>query len=497
MMPVRRIDDLLAPWVSVSTNATSPLTGISLDSRDVTPGGLFLALAGAHVHGIDFLDSVLTAGAAVVVFEPSAGVSVESITKRCQAKGVQAIGLPDLPRYVSEIAARFYGYPGHELRLIAVTGTDGKSSVAHYLTQIFDRLGSDSAVMGTLGWGRLSDLQPTQHTTTDPITVQARLAALVAEGVRSVVMEVSSHALAQYRVEAVPFATAILTTMGRDHLDYHGCLEAYHAAKRRLFAWPTLELQILNSDDAVGRELAVSADASSTVRTYGWAADADYRLTTAQPRRDGLDLVIDHAGTRSTIHLALLGRFNAMNAVAALAAAVDDQPMHSLLPILSELQPVPGRMERFIAPAKPLVVVDYAHTPGALEAALTALREHTTGKLWCVFGCGGERDRGKRPLMGEVAARLADHIVLTNDNPRGEPEAGIIDEIRAGIANGHATEVISDRYQAIASAINQAAAGDTVLVAGKGHETEQCLADRRLDFSDRDTADALLQRRAS
>lgn len=485
---------LLAPWASSEHLGNQTLSGISLDSRTVMRDGVFLALAGAQGHGLDYLDAVLDAGVSLVVWEPAGGFDAQALNARCQAAGVQALALPALHQHASAIAARFYGYPGRQLRIIGVTGTDGKSSVAHYVAQLLEHLEGDAAVMGTLGWGPVNALQASQHTTTDPVSLQAQLAELAAAGVRSVAMEVSSHALAQYRVEAVPFDTAILTYMGRDHLDYHGSIEAYHAAKKRLFAAPTLRCQVLNGDDVVGQALANAAPSNQTVRRYGWAANADYQITKAAPSAQGLTLELNQPTGALSARLPLLGRFNAMNAVAAVASVVETPAPQALETMLAQLKPVPGRMERFVAPARALVVVDYAHTPGALEAALLAMREHTQGQLWCVFGCGGERDRGKRALMGEVAARLADQVVLTNDNPRHEAPETIIQAIQSGMPAPSACRVIPDRLEAITTALSQANASDAVLIAGKGHETEQILADQRLAFSDRDTVAQLLPR---
>ena len=494
MMTGYNARSLLAPWVAVEAQATQALAGISLDSRRVEHGGVFLALSGSQGHGLDYLSGVLAAGVALVVWEPVAGLDAQAIDTQCRRAGAQSVGLPALSQHASAIAARFYDYPGRQLRVIGVTGTDGKSSVAHYAAQLLEHLEGNSAVMGTLGWGRLDALNLSEHTTADPVSVQARLAELVARGVRSVVMEVSSHALAQHRVAAVPFDTAVLTYMGRDHLDYHGSVAAYHAAKKRLFAVPSLARQVLNIDDAVGRELAQAAAAEQAIYRYGEAVDADYQLTALTPESQGLRLQMNTPSGGVDAHLALLGRFNAMNAVAALAAVVEDASPSAIETMLAKLQPVPGRMERFVASARALVVVDYAHTPGALEAALRALREHTAGKLWCVFGCGGDRDRGKRAIMGEVAARLADHVVLTNDNPRQESPESIIAAIRAGMPAQSACQVVLDRVEAIASVLNQADPADAILIAGKGHETEQILADRRLALSDRDTVAQLLPR---
>lgn len=487
---------LLAPWLVDSRLAGLQVSGITLDSREVRPGSLFLALGGGRYHGLDFLDAALAAGAIAVLWEPDGRHDATAVAARCAAAG--AIDLPHagLAGRVSAMAARFYGDPSRDLRIIAVTGTDGKTSVTHYIAQLLQSLEGDSAVMGTLGWGRPGRLESTRHTTSDAVTIQARLAALRDAGVRSVAMEVSSHALVQHRVDAVAFDVAVLTHVGRDHLDYHGSAASYRAAKRRLFAWPGLRRQVLNLDDAVGRDLAERPLSDAGVLSYAASQAADLQLTQVEPRPAGLALTITHQGHHQALTLPLFGVFNALNALAALGAVIDGPLTAPVVAAASRLQPVPGRMERFVASGEPLAVVDYAHTAGALEAALNALRPHVRGRLWCVFGCGGDRDRGKRPLMGEVAGRLADHVVLTSDNPRHEDPEGIIAAIRDGCPPDTDCRVVVDRAAAIAMALDAAGPEDGVLVAGKGHETEQVIGARVQPFSDRDQVRELLQRRA-
>ncbi len=487
---------LLAPWVSDGQLAGRKIAGLTLDSRAVTRGGLFLALAGDNHHGLDFLDQVLAADVSVVLWEPVADVDAVSVEQRCQAVGAVSVALPGLGAQAGAIASRYYDDPARRLRLIGVTGTDGKTSVSHYIAQLLNTLGTRAAVMGTLGWGHPDALQTSTHTTADPVTVQACLAALADSGVQTVAMEVSSHALAQHRVDALSFDTAVLTYVGRDHLDYHGSLEAYQAAKRRLFAWPGLQHQVLNLDDAVGADLARAAAEGLRTTTYGRSVNADLRLHDVQAEANGLSLTLETASGRCQAQLPLLGRFNAMNALAALGAVVDDQPLQGALQALGQLRPVPGRMERFVVGHGPLVVIDYAHTDGALGAALQSLREHTRGRLWCVFGCGGDRDPGKRPLMGRVAAAHADVVVITSDNPRSEDPAQIMAAIRAGCTAHPDCHAIESRAEAIDFALQHAHADDAVLIAGKGHETTQMIGHIAHPFSDRDCVADCLQRRA-
>ncbi len=485
---------LLAPSVSVGTLPEVMVTGMTLDSRDAGPGDLFLAVAGEQHHGRDYLDGALAAGVAAVVWEPAPGVDALAIAERCAAAGVPAVALERLRARAGDLAARFYGNPSADLRIVGVTGTDGKTSVAHYAAQLLGRLDGPAAVLGTLGWG--DDQTPADPglTTPDPVTLQSRLAALRHQGVRSVAMEVSSHALAQHRVDAVRFDTAILTYVGRDHLDYHGSIDAYRAAKRRLFVQPGLGRCVLNRDDALGAELLTAADREAPAITYGTDSAADVWLRRITPEPDGLLVDAVVGGAEGRMRLPLLGGFNAMNAFAALTAAAAEPTLAEAQDMLAELRPVPGRMECFGRPGGPLAVVDYAHTPGALEAALAALRAHAgKGRLVCVLGCGGERDRGKRPLMGAVAARLADQVIVTDDNPRSEDPAAIRAELLGACAGRVDCREIADREAAIATAIAAALPGDLVLVAGKGHETRQIIGGRDVPFSDREVVQRLIQ----
>ncbi|MBY5269055.1 UDP-N-acetylmuramoyl-L-alanyl-D-glutamate--2,6-diaminopimelate ligase [Spiribacter salinus] len=492
MSAARSAKALLAPWVDSAGLDETALAGLTMTSGEVVNGGLFMAVAGSVGHGLDYVDEAIAKGAALIAWEPTDDLETTQAIRQCEAAGVPMVAVPELARHAGAIAARYYDEPAASLRIIGVTGTDGKTSVAHGIATVLETLGVPAALMGTLGWGRVGQLTTDSLTTADAVTLQRRFAMLREAGVRAVAMEVSSHALAQHRVDAVPFDTAVLTHVGRDHLDYHGSVAAYRAAKRRLFTRPGLRRQILNIDDDLGAELATAADAPGDRLTYGRTEAADLQLLSAEPRPSGLVLTLRIHGLRRTSELGLIGPFNAMNALATLGAVLDGQPAETALEALARLQPVPGRMERFIAPGRPLVVVDYAHTPGALEAALQGVRPHTRGRLICVFGCGGDRDRGKRALMGDIASRLADEVRLTNDNPRGESPDAIIAEIQAGCRSGTPCQVEKDRHTAIQQAIEAAKPGDTVLVAGKGHEETQVIGQRVSRFSDRESVGALL-----
>jgi len=496
MSRVVSAEALLAPWLVDDRLKGVELSTISLDARRLESGGLFLALAGHRSHGLDHLDQALAAGARVVVYEPHPWHDAKAVAARCEAAGVMAIERAGVGALASAIAGRFYGEPSQSMTVIGVTGTDGKTSVSHYIAAMAEALQWPAAVMGTLGWGRPGRLRAATHTTADAVSVQAHLATLRDEGFQCVAMEVSSHALGQHRVDGVAFATAVLTHMGRDHLDYHGSEAAYHAAKRRLFAWPGLRRQVLNGDDAAGRDLLAQPLSTAPPVSYGHAEGVTLRLSRLERHAGNIEATIERDGQRHTARLALIGTFNALNALAALGAVIEPSNADAALAALQHLQPVPGRMERFGMPDGPLVVVDYAHTAGALAAALDALRPHVTGRLAVVFGCGGDRDTGKRSLMGAAAGQRADRIILTSDNPRSESPTAILEAVRAGCTAHGDCRIIEDRGRAITAAVDNAGPTDAVLIAGKGHETEQQIGTTTHAFSDRDWVEAVLSRRA-
>jgi UDP-N-acetylmuramoyl-L-alanyl-D-glutamate--2,6-diaminopimelate ligase len=472
------------------------VTGVELDSRRIVPGNLFLAARGQARHGLAFAAEALRRGAAAVAWEPAAGIAAPQLA-------VPALAVADLAGQAGSIAARFWNHPSRSLFVTGVTGTDGKTSTAHLLAQACDRLGLPCAYFGTLGYGRLGALADASHTTPDAVRLQRLLAEQRDAGARACAMEVSSHALDQRRVDGVEFGAAVLTNVGRDHLDYHGDLEHYAAAKRRLFAWPGLAAAVLNRDDAHGAQWAKAPADAAAVVLYGLGGAVPTRHryvlgTEVRLRPRGLSLELRSSWGEARLDSALLGRFNAYNLLAALAVLLaHGAALADATAALTACVTVPGRVEAFRgAPAAPLVVVDYAHTPQALAQVLAALRAHAAGRLVCVFGCGGDRDRGKRPLMGRAAAELADAVIVTDDNPRGESPAAIAAEVLAGIPpelRGKVT-VEHARERAITQAVQGAGAGDVVLVAGKGHEDYQIHGDARRHFSDREFVAELLGR---
>ncbi|MDW8322656.1 MAG: UDP-N-acetylmuramoyl-L-alanyl-D-glutamate--2,6-diaminopimelate ligase [Burkholderiales bacterium] len=462
---------------------------LSADSRRISPGDVFLAFPGRAHDARAFIAQAAAAGAAAVVWEAQGFAWPEHVH------------LPNLPVHglralAPLLAARWYGEPSQALWMSGVTGTNGKTSIAHWLGQSLDACGRRAAILGTLGNGLIGALAPASHTTPDCVTLQRLLAEYRAAGAQAVAMEVSSHALDQGRVEGVHFDVAILSNLSRDHLDYHGDMATYAAAKAKLFGWPDLKWAVLNLDDEFGLSLYERLQGSRVERLgYGFAA-GELRAAQLRVSATGLAFRVHTPWGSGEVASPVLGAFNAYNLLAVLggllAAGVD---LDTALARLAEVRPVTGRMQTLRADSGPTVVVDYAHTPDALEQTLKALRGLTRGRLICVFGAGGGRDRGKRPLMGAVAAQLADRVIVTADNPRNEDPAHIAADILAGMPPGQ--DVILDRASAIRTAVLEAGAEDVVLIAGKGHETYQEVHGARLPFSDLEVARAALTQRSS
>jgi len=471
------------------------ITGLVEDSRQVNPGDAFAAVLPARqevpsTHGLNFAAQARAAGASAILFEPPAPAGI--------AAPVDAIAVPGLVARMGEMADRFHGEPSRAMSVVGVTGTNGKTSTVQLLAQAWTLQGRRAGTIGTLGAGLYGAAVPTGFTTPLVLQVHALLAGLRDAGADAVAMEVSSHALDQGRTDHVRFEVAAFTNLTRDHLDYHGDMDAYAAAKAKLFAWPGLRAAVLNLDDAFGRELFASLPAS--VRGIGVSAagreDAGIRAANLNLDGSGIGFDLVVGDQRHAVSSPLLGRFNADNllAVAGVLHALGAEPA-AIAKLLSRLRPIHGRMNRLGGNGKPVVVVDYAHTPDALEQALASLRAHAHGRLLCVFGCGGERDAGKRPQMAAIAERLADGVIVTDDNPRGEDGDAIVAGILAGFADASRVVVERDRARAIALAVDAANADDIVLVAGKGHEPYQEIAGVRHPFDDTEVAKAALERR--
>lgn len=483
-----KLSSLLKDWVNWPVGLVDcDVTGITLDSRVVEAGDLFVACRGEARHALEFAEQAVRRGAVAVVYDPI-GVVAKPIHVPC-------VAVARLAERVSELAARFYDHPSQELVVFGVTGTNGKTSCSHFIAQGFaKREHAACAVVGTLGNGLPGSLEPATHTTPDAITLQRLLFSFRTAGCRAVAMEVSSHGLEQGRVNAVKFDIAVFTNLSRDHLDYHGDMVRYGDAKKRLFTFPVLRAAILNLVDPFTQEIANALAPSVEIVGYALGQSAG---ELRQPHRclqgtivrsDRSSMVLRMSGSWGEHELTtpMLGEFTAMNLLAAAAALLQSGlDMNEVVSHLSQVQGIPGRMEPFGKAGKPLVFVDYAHTPDALQHALNAARHYCQGRLWCVFGCGGNRDRGKRPLMGAIAESMADRIVVTDDNPRDERPKDIVSEIATGLKTPSAVTFIHDRAAAIEYAIAQARPDDVVLIAGKGHEDYQEISGVRRAFSDR------------
>ena len=479
----------LLDGIATVPRSEARILDLTLDSREARAGSLFFALPGGKAHGLKFAADAAARGASVVLWEPSG----EFRTPKLPPK-VFVAEVPGLKNLVGRIADRFFGWPSSQLRITGITGTNGKTTCAYLLAQCLERLGSSAAYIGTIGWGRIGALAAPTHTTPDAVSLHRGLAQLRASGVRDVAMEVSSHALDQDRVAGIRFHTAAFTNLSRDHLDYHASMEAYGAAKARLFEVSELQQIIINIGDAFGREFAQRYAGRVPLTAVwvgaggsGWLAERTLHADNVRAHGQGISMQLEGSFGQASVSTRLLGRFNAENSLVVIACllsmgfALDDAAA-----AMAECLAPPGRME-VVDPAaadKPMAVVDYAHTPDALRKALGALREHCKGALWCVFGCGGDRDPGKRPIMGAIADELADQIIVTDDNPRSENPRAITQAIVSGIKS-RAARVIHDRGEAIATALKEARPLDIVLIAGKGHEDYQIYGETRRSFSDR------------
>ncbi|MBU6476964.1 MAG: UDP-N-acetylmuramoyl-L-alanyl-D-glutamate--2,6-diaminopimelate ligase [Xanthomonadaceae bacterium] len=489
-MSAMRLDDMLR-GIATPAHGDIMVSGLTQDSHAVRPGDAFVALAGAKHHGIEFAPQAVGRGASAVIAETRAADAYTTLN------GVPVVWVDGLRPRLGEIAARFFDDPSATMMVIGVTGTSGKTSTVQLLAQAFTRLGKRAATIGTLGAGLHGELRAGERTTPDVIRVHGLMAEFRDSGATDVAMEVSSHALHQHRVDGIHFDIAVFTNLTRDHLDYHGTMEAYGAAKAELFAWPDLRAAVINVDDAFGRELAGrTPDGVRTLRCGIDTADADIRAGDVHTHSDGIDFHLATPWGEAPVHSVLLGRFNVANllAVAGVLGALD-VPFARIRAALEALQPINGRMNRLGGGALPLVVVDYSHKPDALEQVLAALRAHCDGKLVCVFGCGGDRDAGKRPIMGAIAERMADVVIVTDDNPRGEDGDAIVAQVIAGMRAPERATVERDRAHAIGIAIAQARAGDVVLIAGKGHETYQEVGGAKHPFDDLQVARATLEAR--
>lgn len=483
-----------------------PTARIVSDTRQIKVGDVFFAYRVGHGTAIQdsrpYIAEALDAGVTAVIYDPSDLEEIPALNDpRCFA-------LENLSLHAGPICSEWYGKPSTQMMVFGVTGTNGKTSITQWLSQALDRPKSRAAVIGTLGIGFPGHLEATGYTTPNAARLQTELKILLDSNAKQIAMEVSSHALEQGRVNGVQFTTAVFSNLSQDHLDYHGSMAEYAAAKFRLFQFPGLQNAVINLEDPLGRELVMQMLAKTGVQVWGYAVDrkafAGFEkfgkrlhaiFSSGMQFKDyGYQGVLewqDHG--RTEISIPVVGDFNLSNCLAVwaclLASGMDVLEAGKRMTLL---KPVSGRMEMVLGNSRstgPLVIVDYAHTPDALEKVLSTLRPIATqraGKLWCIFGCGGDRDASKRPLMGQIAAELADHTILTSDNPRSESPEKISADIQAGMGNSKSVEVILDRAAAILSGVRHAEANDVVLIAGKGHETSQEINGRKVDFSDQE-----------
>jgi UDP-N-acetylmuramoyl-L-alanyl-D-glutamate--2,6-diaminopimelate ligase len=470
------------------------ITGLTLDSRKAQPGDAFVAVSGSTQHGILFAQQALDNGAVAIIYEPT-----QIVHKYLhQLSAGTLVAVDKLRSVLGVIAARFYANPSTALEVIGITGTNGKTSCSQFLAQILP----DCGIIGTLGWGQWGALQKTLNTTPDAVSLQAMLAEFVRQRKRAVSMEVSSHGIEQGRINGITFRGVMYTNISRDHLDYHGSMEAYVQAKLALLNTGGLEFAVINLDGEFCTQMLTAVPAKVSIWGYSLQGKtvpgAEYiNAINIKHLAEGVEFEVLWRNQQVRIKTPLYGVFNVENVMAVLSVLLAmDLPLTEIVDKINLLKPVPGRMQRFIGSDEaPVVIVDYAHTPDALENVLSTVKQHTQQGLWVVFGCGGGRDQGKRAQMGLIAEKWADHIVVTNDNPRNEDAEKIVEDILSACHNEKVT-VIQDRETAISTAIEQAAANDWVVIAGKGHEDYQEVNGVRSPFSDAEVVERLLQSRS-
>lgn len=497
MFKLSNVYELLMPWICVDF-MNLRLTDLVLDSREVQLGNLFIAIKGNKTDGRLYIDAAIKNGAIAVLSESNNEViSVENICSLNRI--VPVIYFNQLNRYISNIAGRFYGYPSLDLHIIGVTGTNGKTTISHLLMNWVELLGEKSATIGTLGYGVLNNICPhaSDCTTCSAVDTQRILAQFVQDKVKFVSIEISSHGLDQYRVDSLYFDVAIFSNLSYDHIDYHSDIKQYEAAKWRLFNELYVKHYVINIDDDIGYQwitnltTAVAVTMTNKVPkswTGKWIC-----LIKAYYHIFGTDIVFNSSWGKGIIKSQLLGPFNISNLLLALGALlVMGYPLELLLNTVSRLKSISGRLEVFRLYNSSTVIVDYAHTPDALKKVLFFIKQFCRGKLWCVFGCGGDRDRVKRTLMGDIAEKYSDYVIITNDNPRTEDPRSIINDIICNIKNSKKIQIIEDRIRAINTVMSQVGSEDFVLIFGKGHEKYQIIQNDRISYSDQDIVKKIL-----
>ena len=473
-----KLAELVSDIVNISINNDIEVSGIADDSRKIKPGDCFFAFKGTRFNAGEFIDSAIEKKASLVLCE-GAGKSFEK-------QQTVVLFIPDLKKHALTIMLRFYNVDLNKLTLFGVTGTNGKTSIAYWLAQLFD-----GGYLGTLGNGHWANLEKTTNTTSSPLVITKTLEHLIKSKIHSAAVEVSSHALEQQRAHGLQFESAIFTNLSHEHLDYHGSMEAYYQAKKKLFLFDGLKHAIINIDCEWGRRLVRELAKIDIISFSVENKEALIAVSHFKQSTSGIHALVQTPKGELVINVPFFCTFNLSNLLAVVATLyAKGESLTSIAHKLSILKPVRGRMEKVLS--EPTVVIDYAHTPDALEKALINLKDLTQGKLWCVFGCGGDRDKAKRPLMGEIASGYADYSVITNDNPRTESPDEIAREVATGIKDTNSGYCIElDRAKAIAYAINTAGKNDVILIAGKGHEDYQIIGTETLHFSDHETVKAI------
>jgi len=474
----KKISDL----IDIDPQYDREITGLSLDSRFLEEKNIFLACQGTKTHGKIYLETAIEKKVAAILLEEQGDIFLKN--------NIPCIPYPELSKDIGKIAAKFYDFPTKNMHVVGITGTNGKTSTSHFIAQ---HLPQPCGLIGTLGYGAYGELQDGKHTTPDAIDLQRIFNLLKQKNAQHLVMEVSSHGIEQHRIKNINFEIGIFTNLTRDHLDYHGTMEKYGVTKAKLFQEYGLKTAIINVDDPFGKQLLNTIPLKTKILTYSLKnLQANIYCNEIIALSNGYQLDISTPLGNITTEIKLIGDFNVSNILAATAAFIAlNVPLKKIKEYLFETSPVIGRMELFHAPKYAPIIVDYAHTPDALKNALQASRKHCKGKLWCIFGCGGERDQGKRPIMGQIAEIYADSVILTNDNPRHEIPEQIINDILSGLEK-QTHQVIQNRISAITYAIENSCEEDMILLAGKGHETYQQIGDEIICYSDRETVKQLL-----
>jgi len=492
LRPIERVASSTTPLFSSVASADCLISELHNDSRNISPGCLFIAYPGAATDGRLYMQQAVQAGAVAIIYDP-----IDLPASLVLPKTIPCIPLPHLSSSLATLACQFYGHPTQSMSITGVTGTNGKTTIAYQLAQAHQLLGHSSAYIGTIGQGHVSQLKPLINTTPDALHLQRLFHDYQQQSIDHVCMEVSSHALSEGRVEAVDFDHAIFTNLSLDHLDYHHTMQAYAEAKALLFAMPTLQWAIINQDDPYSVLMASARSRTCQKLTYGLQDGCDVQARDCRYNMTGSDFDIHSPWGTRHVHVKSIGAFNIYNSLVVYSSllahgyAIDD-----VVTVMAQLNPSPGRME--IVAKEPIVLVDYAHTPDALENVLSTLvrlksQHDQPCCLWVIFGCGGDRDKTKRPVMGRIASQLADRVVLTSDNPRTEDPALIIDDIARGVLPTANVEIMPDRREAIHHVLQLAKQDDIILIAGKGHEAYQQIGTQRFDFSDQDEVRAFFK----